>query len=107
LTNEGLAALINESMANKEDISRVTVWLDSIEGRGGEIETLFMEEQKRERENLKALVKRLEDALAAQPQVRRAWQADVQSRTGGMTAFLCLNQFPPHSRLKLSICQYL
>jgi hypothetical protein len=32
-TIEGLAALIDETMANKEDLNRVTVWLDSIEGR--------------------------------------------------------------------------
>ena len=74
-TIEGLAVLIHEIMAGKEDIkevsedikaseNRVSARFDGIESRLGKIENLLLEEQKRDVENLKARVKRLEDALA-------------------------------------------
>ncbi len=61
LTIEDLAALIQRTTASKEDIQEL---------RGGmqvgfeRIENLLMVEQKREIEDLKQRMKRLEDALA-------------------------------------------
>jgi archaellum component FlaC len=63
-TIEALAAMINTHMARKEDINAVNTRLDGIDSRLGRIEKVLMEEQKREMENLKARVKRLEDAVA-------------------------------------------
>jgi biopolymer transport protein ExbD len=60
ITTEKLAEMINEGFtttASKEDIKAVNVRLDRIEN-------LLLEEQKREIENLKTRMKRLEDALA-------------------------------------------
>jgi hypothetical protein len=60
MTIEELARMINEGFNNtatKEDIKGVNARLDRIE-------TLLMEEQKRDIADLKARVKRLEDALA-------------------------------------------
>jgi hypothetical protein len=67
ITIEDLARMINEGFkttATKENINRVEVRLDGIESRLGRIETLLMAEQKREIEDLKQRMKRLEDALA-------------------------------------------
>jgi hypothetical protein len=60
-TIEGLAALINETMASKEDIQDLRS-----EMRAGfdRIEHLLLEEQRRKIENLEARMKKLEDALA-------------------------------------------
>jgi hypothetical protein len=59
-TIEALAAMINTHMASKEDINalenRLTTRLDRIEH-------LLLAEQKREIEDLKQRMKRLEDAL--------------------------------------------
>jgi hypothetical protein len=63
-TIEGLAALIHETMASKEDIKEVTTRLDGIDSRLDRIEHLLLAEQKREIEDLKTRMKRLEDALA-------------------------------------------
>lgn len=63
-TNEALAAMINTHMASKEDINRVEVRLDGIDGRLDRIENLLLAEQKREIEDLKKRMKRLEDAVA-------------------------------------------
>jgi hypothetical protein len=60
-TIEGLAEMIQRTMASKEDINalenRLTTRLDRIEH-------LLLAEQKREIEDLKQRMKRLEDALA-------------------------------------------
>jgi hypothetical protein len=59
-TIEDLAHMINEGFkttASKEDIQEVTIRLDRIEH-------LLLAEQKREIEDLKKRMKRLEDALA-------------------------------------------
>ena len=60
-TIEGLAELINGTMASKEDIKalegRVNTRLDRIEH-------LLIEEQRRKIENLETRMKKLEDALA-------------------------------------------
>ncbi len=67
-TIEGLAVLIHETMASKEDIkvlrTEMNQKFESVESRLGRIETLLLAEQKHELENLTARVKRLEDALA-------------------------------------------
>jgi hypothetical protein len=60
ITIDHLAKMINEGFkttASKEDITAINVRLDRIE-------TQLMEEQKREIEDLKQRMKRLEDALA-------------------------------------------
>jgi hypothetical protein len=66
-TIEGLAEMIQRTMASKEDIKavedRLTTRLDGIESRLGRLENLLMEEQKRKIENLKTRMKKLEDAL--------------------------------------------
>lgn len=60
--------MIQRTMASKEDNKpvedRLTTRLDGIESRLGRLENLLMEEQKRKIENLKARMKKLEDALA-------------------------------------------
>jgi hypothetical protein len=60
-TIEGLAALVNETMASKEAIQDLRS-----EMRAGfdRIEHLLPEEQRRKIENLEARMKKLEDALA-------------------------------------------
>jgi len=67
-TIEGLAALINETMASKEDIKEVKEDVTALrsEMRAGfdRIEHLLLEEQKRKIENLETRMKKLEDALA-------------------------------------------
>jgi hypothetical protein len=61
---EGLAAMINRNMASKEDIKRVESRLDGIDSRLDRIEHLLLAEQKREIEDFKTRMERLEDALA-------------------------------------------
>jgi polyhydroxyalkanoate synthesis regulator phasin len=60
--------MIQRTMTSKEDIKpvedKLTTRLDGIESRLGRLENLLMEEQKRKIENLKARMKKLEDALA-------------------------------------------
>ena len=63
-TIEGLAALINETMASKEDIKDVREDIATVNGRLDRIEHLLIEEQKRKIENLDTRMKKLEDALA-------------------------------------------
>ena len=61
---EGLAQLIHETMASKEDIKAVREDIAEVYGRLDRIEHLLLPEQKREIEDLKQRMKRLEDALA-------------------------------------------
>jgi hypothetical protein len=67
-TIEGLAEIIQRTMASTQNIKAVEDWLtkrlDGIESRLGRIENLRMVEQKRKIENLKARMKKLKDALA-------------------------------------------
>jgi hypothetical protein len=66
-TIDQLAEMINEGFkttASKEDIKAVHTQLDGIDGRLDRIEHLLLAEQKREIEDLKMRMKRLEDALA-------------------------------------------
>ena len=63
-TIEGLAALINETMASKEDITDVREDIANVNGRLDRIEHLLIEEQRRKIENLETRMKKLEDALA-------------------------------------------
>jgi hypothetical protein len=62
-----LALMINEGFtatATKDDLKAVTTRLDGIDSRLDRIEHLLLAEQKREIEDLKTRMKRLEDALA-------------------------------------------
>jgi hypothetical protein len=64
---DDLARMINEGFkatATKEDIKAVTTRLDGVDSRLDRIEHLLLAEQKREIEDLKTRMKRLEDALA-------------------------------------------
>jgi hypothetical protein len=63
-TIEDLAGMIQRTMASKEDIQRVEGQLDGIDSRLDRIENLLLAEQKREIEDLKKRMKRLEDVLA-------------------------------------------
>jgi predicted nucleic acid-binding Zn-ribbon protein len=63
-TIEGLAALINETMASKEDIKDAREDIANVNGRLDRIEHLLIEEQRRKIENLETRMKKLEDALA-------------------------------------------
>jgi DNA-binding FrmR family transcriptional regulator len=63
-TIEGLAALINGTMASKEDIKDVREDIANVNGRLDRIEHLLIEEQRRKIENLETRMKKLEDALA-------------------------------------------
>jgi DNA-binding FrmR family transcriptional regulator len=63
-TIEGLAQLINETMASKEDIKDVREDIANVNGRLDRIEHLLLEEQRRKIENLETRMKKLEDALA-------------------------------------------
>jgi hypothetical protein len=60
-TIEDLAVMINTHMASKEDIQELRTEMQAGFDR---IEHLLLEEQKREIEDLKKRMKRLEDALA-------------------------------------------
>jgi hypothetical protein len=67
-TIEGLAQLLNETMASKEDIkefrAEVQQKFELVESRLDRIEHLLIEEQRRKIENLETRMKKLEDALA-------------------------------------------
>jgi Spy/CpxP family protein refolding chaperone len=67
-TIEALAAMINRNMASKEDIKEVkedvTALRSEMQAGFERIEHLLLAEQKREIEDLKQRMKRLEDALA-------------------------------------------
>jgi BMFP domain-containing protein YqiC len=67
-TIEGLAALIHETMASKEDIkefrAEVKQKFEVVESRLDHIEHLLIEEQRRKIEHLETRMKKLEDALA-------------------------------------------
>jgi hypothetical protein len=67
-TIEGLAELINETMASKEDIIEVkkdvTALRSEMKAGFERIEHLLLEEQRRKIEDLETRMKKLEDALA-------------------------------------------
>jgi BMFP domain-containing protein YqiC len=67
-TIEGLAALIHEIMASKEDVQGLDNKIQALDTKVtegfGRIEHLLLEEQRRKIENLEARMKKLEDALA-------------------------------------------
>jgi oligoendopeptidase F len=67
-TIEGLAAMIQRTMASKEDVQALDKKVQALDTKvtaGFErIEHLLMEEQKRKIENLEARMKKLEDAIA-------------------------------------------
>jgi hypothetical protein len=67
-TIEGLAQLINETMASKEDITELRGEMNQqfgeVTSRLNRIENLLIEEQKRKIADLERRMKRLEDALA-------------------------------------------
>src|SRR3954447_23603652 len=58
-TIEGLAALINETMASKEDIKDVRGDIANVNGWLDRIEHLLIEEQRRKIENLEMRMKKL------------------------------------------------
>jgi hypothetical protein len=58
ITIETLARMIAKGCSHNDQR------FDAVESRLGRIENLLMEEQKRDLDNLKARVKRLEDAIA-------------------------------------------
>ena len=67
-TIEGLAEMIQRTMASKEDIKEFRAEVQQkfalVESRLDRIEHLLLEEQKRKIENLETRMKKLEDALA-------------------------------------------
>jgi oligoendopeptidase F len=67
-TIEGLAAMIQRTMASKEDVQALDKKVQALDTKvtaGFErIEHLLLEEQKRKIENLETRMKKLEDALA-------------------------------------------
>jgi hypothetical protein len=67
-TIEGLAEMIQRTMASKEDIKELCTEMNQkfagVDSRLDRIEHLLLAEQKREIEDLKQRMKRLEDALA-------------------------------------------
>jgi hypothetical protein len=67
-TSEGLAALIHETMASKEDIPELQGEMNQqfgeVTSRLNRIENLLIEDQKRKIADLERRMKRLEDALA-------------------------------------------
>ena len=67
-TIEGLAAMIQRTMASKEDVQALDKKAQALDTKvtvGFErIEHLLLEEQKRKIENLETRMKKLEDALA-------------------------------------------
>jgi len=67
-TIEGLAEMIQRTMASKEDITQVKEDMKAMEGRLttrlDRIEHLLIAEQNRKIENLETRMKKLEDALA-------------------------------------------
>ena len=63
-TIEGVAEMIQRTMASKEDIKDIRKDIAQVNGRLDRIEHLLLEEQKRKIENLETRMKKLEDALA-------------------------------------------
>jgi oligoendopeptidase F len=67
-TIEGLAEMIQRTMASKEDIkefrAEVQQKFELVESRLDRIEHLLIEEQRRKIEHLETRMKKLEDALA-------------------------------------------
>jgi oligoendopeptidase F len=67
-TIEGLAEMIQRTMASKEDIkefrAEVNQKFEGVEARLDRIEHLLLEEQKRKIEDLETRMKRLEDTLS-------------------------------------------
>jgi oligoendopeptidase F len=67
-TIEGLAEMIQRTMASKEDIQALDKKFQALDTKVTEgfnrIEHLLLEEQKRKIENLETRMKKLEDALA-------------------------------------------
>jgi oligoendopeptidase F len=67
-TIEGLAEMIQRTMASQEDIKELRTEMNQkfagVDSRLDRIEHLLLAEQKREIEDLKQRMKRLEDALA-------------------------------------------
>jgi oligoendopeptidase F len=67
-TIEGLAEMIQRTMASKEDIKEFRAEVQQqfalVESRLDRIEHLLIEEQRRKIENLETRMKKLEDALA-------------------------------------------
>jgi oligoendopeptidase F len=67
-TIEGLAEMIQHTMASKEDIkefrAEVQQKFELVESRLDRIEHLLIEEQRRKIEHLETRMKKLEDALA-------------------------------------------
>jgi L-2-hydroxyglutarate oxidase LhgO len=67
-TIEDLAAMIQRTMASKEDVQALDKKVEALDKKVTEgferIEHLLLAEQKREIEDLKKRMKRLEDALA-------------------------------------------
>jgi len=67
-TIEGLAAMIQRTMASKEDVQALDTKVQALDTKvtaGFErIEHLLLEEQRRKIENLEMRMKKLEDALA-------------------------------------------
>jgi DNA-binding FrmR family transcriptional regulator len=63
-TIEGLAQLIHETMASKEDIKDVRQDIAQVNERLDRIEHLLLEDHRRKIENLETRMKKLEDALA-------------------------------------------
>jgi oligoendopeptidase F len=67
-TIEGLAEMIQHTMASKEDIQALDKKFQALDTKVTEgfnrIEHLLLEEQKRKIENLETRMKKLEDALA-------------------------------------------
>jgi predicted nucleic acid-binding Zn-ribbon protein len=63
-TIEGLAALIHETMASKEDIKAVRAHIAEVNGRLDRIEKQILADYGRRIESLEQDLKRLKDALA-------------------------------------------
>ena len=67
-TIEGLAEMIQRTMANKEDVHALDKKVQALDNKVtegfGRIEHLLLEEQKSKIENLETRMKKLEDALA-------------------------------------------
>jgi DNA-binding FrmR family transcriptional regulator len=71
-TIEGLAEMIQRTMASKEDIKDVREDIANVNGRLDRIEHLLLEEQGRKIKNLETRMKNLEDALPALSADRQA-----------------------------------
>src|SRR5215510_14832643 len=102
-TIEGLAEMIQRTMASKEDIQRVEVRLDGVESRLGRIETLLIEEQRRKIENLEMRMKKLEDALAVSLEVQHS---GPPCRHGGLSATSYIFFITPEVSIPLAARRY-